>query len=131
LKKCQDKWNAEIRALENAPSEFSEQIASIKIARKNKSVGLQQKLFANYRFSNQKGESKDLNEIFKNTIPSAGSGECAAPKLLQYAFENQLKIIAMAEFWWGKTTKSATMQHGHFYPACQEKCVPILGFMLG
>ena len=71
--------------------------------------------------------------IFKETpqlTPPAAAGECAAPKLLQYAFENELKPLAMAEFWWGKTPKSAIRKHRQFYPACQGKCQPILGHML-
>lgn len=62
--------------------------------------------------------------------PPAGSGECAAPKLLNYAYQNQLKPIAMAEFWWGQSPKSQVRKHKQFYPACRSKCEPILGHML-
>ena len=76
---------------------------------------------------------KDLNDIFKDTpnhIPPAGSGECAAPKLLQYAFAHGLKPLALAEFWWGIAPKSEIRQHKKFYASCQSKCQPILGHML-
>jgi tRNA pseudouridine32 synthase/23S rRNA pseudouridine746 synthase len=72
-------------------------------------------------------------EIFKNTIylfPPAAAGECAAPKLLQYAFLNQLKPICMAEFWWGTSPNSEVRLHKQFYPACKSKCEPILKHML-
>ncbi|MGL4448060.1 MAG: RluA family pseudouridine synthase, partial [Shewanella sp.] len=62
--------------------------------------------------------------------PPAGAGECAAPKLLQYAFKHRLKPLAMAEFWWGAPPKSAIRQHKQFYPACLRKCQPILKHML-
>jgi tRNA pseudouridine32 synthase/23S rRNA pseudouridine746 synthase len=71
-------------------------------------------------------------DIFNNpAIKSpAGSGECSAPKLLQYAFANDLKPISMAEFWWGISPNSAVRQHKNYYPACQSRCKPILTHML-
>ena len=86
---------------------------------------MQQKLFAEYSFLNQFGERKSIGEIFNNN-PPAGAGECAAPKLLHYAFEHSLKPIAMAEFWWGQSPKSEIRKHKQFYPACKSKCEPIL-----
>jgi tRNA pseudouridine32 synthase / 23S rRNA pseudouridine746 synthase len=74
-----------------------------------------------------------LGDIFKPTRegrPIAGSGECAAPKLFQYAFQHDLHPIALAEFWWGESPKTEVRIHGHYYPACRGKCEPILGFML-
>jgi len=71
--------------------------------------------------------------FFAQTIqkfPPAGAGECAAPKLLQYAYKHQLKPIAMAEFWWGDSPKAEIRHHGYYYPACKGKCGPILGHML-
>jgi len=82
---------------------------------------------------NYKGKTKDLLDIFKDTLllrPPAGAGECAAPKLFQYAYENELKPIAMAEFWWGASPKSEVRQHKRFYPSCRGKCEPILGHMM-
>jgi tRNA pseudouridine32 synthase/23S rRNA pseudouridine746 synthase len=102
--------------------------------RKNTSQKLQQKLFDEYVFLNQQQESKLLREIFNDPegkkMP-AGAGECAAPKLFQYAFKNGLTPIALAEFWWGKSPKAHEKIHGEFYPPCTDKCVPILGYMLG
>lgn len=74
-----------------------------------------------------------MSDIFKSTtqgIPPAGAGECAAPKLLQYAFKWEMKPLAIAEFWWGQSPKSAIRKHQNFYPACQGKCQPILQHML-
>jgi len=62
--------------------------------------------------------------------PPAGSGECAAPKLFQYAYEHDFKPIAMAEFWWGASPKSEVRKHKQFYPSCRSKCEPILGHMM-
>ncbi|MCU4175610.1 hypothetical protein [Carboxylicivirga sp. N1Y90] len=101
--------------------------------RKQKSFALQQQLFENYRFSNINGHEQNVLQIFelsRHGKPPAAAGECAAPKLLQYAFKHQLKPIALAEFWWGKSTKNEEREHKHFYPACRNKCRPILEYIL-
>ena len=101
--------------------------------RKNHSFALQQKLFESYAFLNQEGVYKNLSAIFKDAnrkTPPSGTGECATPKLLQYAFLHQMKPLAIAEFWWGQSPKGNKRKHGHFYPCCEEKCEPILGYML-
>lgn len=110
-----------------------QQINQLKKQRKQLSNQLQKKLFNQYQFLNVLAESKDLNTIFHdapNHLSPAGAGECAAPKLLQYAFQHQLTPIAMAEFWWGSSPKSEIKQHKNFYPACHSKCRPILAHML-
>lgn len=109
---------------------YQNEIEILKEKRKNHSADLQQEIFEKYRFLNTKGELKNLSEIFIETPPKAGAGECAAPKLLQYAFLQNLKPIAMAEFWWGTPPKSQIRKHGNFYPSCRGKCEPILGHML-
>lgn len=123
-------WKKELDKSQTDLKEVSQEIESLKEQRKKKSNGLQKQLFESYQFLNQAGEPKSLTAIFKDSKPVSGAGECAAPKLLQHAFLNQLKPIALAEFWWGKSPKSAIRQHGHFYPPCEEKCRPILGYML-
>ena len=93
----------------------------------------QKKLFENYSFLNIKGEDQNLLEIFKNSIklnPPAASGECAAPKMLQFALKNKLKPISLAEFWWGNNLKGKQRKHKEFYPSCKNKCRPILEYML-
>lgn len=86
-----------------------------------------------YHFLNKDKKSKGLRSIFDEKVgknPPGGAGECALPKLLQFAFQHDLKPIAMAEFWWGKSPKGKVMQHGQYYPACLDKCEPILEHML-
>ncbi len=112
---------------------YISKIEALKQERKIESAKLQFEIFEHFVFANAKGESCTLNEIFKGTaqrIPPAGAGECAAPKLLQYAYSNNLKPIAMAEFWWGESPKSIVRVHGNYYPSCKSKCKPILDFML-
>ena len=101
--------------------------------RKQKSFALQQRLFENYQFLNFSGIVKNVLQIFESSShgnPPAAAGECAAPKLLQYAFSHRLRPIALAEFWWGNPTKNKEKEHKAFYPACKDKCRPILEYML-
>jgi len=129
LKQMNHYWNEEIAKAQQKVDDFQSKINQLKEERKTKSAALQQKLFEQYSFLNQYGDSKSLGTIFEDN-PPASAGECAAPKLLHYAFANQLKPIALAEFWWGQSPKSEIRKHGHFYPACTGKCKPILTHML-
>lgn len=126
-------WKIKMVEAKDKLASFSTEINKLKTERKEKSGILQQKIFSYYSFLNQAGKSKSLKEIFEPTAaktPPAGAGECAAPKMLQYAFLHNLQPIAMAEFWWGQSPKSEIRQHKNFYPACRGKCKPILGHML-
>jgi tRNA pseudouridine32 synthase/23S rRNA pseudouridine746 synthase len=129
LKQMNHFWNQEIAKSQQKVADFQSKINQLKEERKANSAALQQKLFQQYSFLNQYGVSKSLGAIFEDN-PPASAGECAAPKLLKYAFAHQLQPIAMAEFWWGQSPKSEIRKHGHFYPACTGKCKPILAHML-
>ena len=126
-------WEHTLQPIKEKLNAFTNKIALLKEQRKVKSAALQQYLFEQYQFLNSKKEIKNLSDLFTETseqnIP-AGAGECAAPKLLQYAFLNNLKPIAMAEFWWGQSPNKEIRKHKQFYPACQGKCKPILTHML-
>ena len=133
FKRLERYWKERISEVKAELESISSQIESLKAERKNRSAALQQKLFHQFSFLNAKGESKNLCAIFEQTIqqiPPAGAGECAAPKLLQYAYLNGLKPIAMAEFWWGESPKTEIRRHGYYYPSCKGKCGPILRHML-
>ena len=109
------------------------EITKLTELRKQKSHDLQQWLFEHYIFTNKYGKAKNVATIFAGSEygnPPAATGECAAPKLIQYAFSNNLKPIALAEFWWGIPSKSNKRKHLGFYPACEDKCRGVLGFML-
>ncbi len=126
-------WSQRLAAAQQSMDVFLQEINRLKEKRRQKSAQLQEKLFHQYTFLNPAKQAKSLLEIFQideNTLPPSGAGECAAPKLLQYAFLHDLKPIVMAEFWWGKTPSSEIRRHGQFYPACRGKCEPILAHML-
>lgn len=126
-------WGEQSQKARDNLSYFTDEITTLKRQRRDLSYSLQQRLFDNYRFLNKDGVRKNLRDVFKDThqqVPPAGAGECAAPKLLQYAFQHDLKPLAMAEFWWGQSPKSEIRKHQHFYAACLGKCRPILTHML-
>lgn len=126
-------WKEKIIALKTLTDAHSAEIQQQKAERKTRSAALQQQLFEQFKMLNQRGEIKTLCEIFEQTVqktPPAGAGECAAPKLLQAAYLQHWKPIAMAEFWWGASSKTEIRHHGHYYPACKGKCEPILSHML-
>ncbi|MEK6507946.1 RluA family pseudouridine synthase [Myroides sp. C4067] len=126
-------WQEQITTTRDITTSIEEELNNLKEERKQKSNGLQQKLFASYKFLNYKGEEQSLLEIFEKTVlqqPPAAAGDCAAPKLMQYAYEHNYTPIALGEFWWGESPKSEIRKHQHFYPSCRSKCEPILGHML-
>lgn len=133
LRRLSEYWSNQLADLQNNINEYEQKIIQLKEERKYKSAALQKRLHDEYSFLNALGETKSLHDIFSTTKqqkPPAAAGECAAPKLLHYAYKNDLKPIAMAEFWWGKSPKSEIRKHQHFYPACRGKCEPILAHML-
>lgn len=98
--------------------------------------------------------------VLPGTRLTGGMGECCAPKLLQHAARNDLKPVSIAEFYWGAESSSAREVRaedqalddatarrkrrdrdlaraeerrkiaGVFYPSCEARCQPLLGFML-
>ncbi len=109
--------------------------------RRRRSQELQLWLFDQYRLWNGRGERRPLVQVWqdyhcserirrKYPLPPGGTGDCCAPKLLQYAYSLGLRPLCMAEFWWGPAPKTDIRHHGQFYPACRGKCKPVLTWML-
>lgn len=133
LKDLVSNYRSRLENLDQKIDAYTTVIEQLKEERKTRSASLQKELFDQYTFLNSEGEWKSLWKIFERTAdgrPPAGAGECAAPKLLHYAFTHGLRPIALTEFWWGASPRSEVRVHGHYYPACRGKCEPILGHML-
>ena len=133
LKRQKQYWKDHLASLQAEVEVFETEIERLKAERKTRSAALQQWLFKQFRMLNARGEERDLCNLFKDTVqktPPAGAGECAAPKLLQYAYRSGWQPLAMAEFWWGDSPKNEIRRHGYYYPACKGKCGPILKHML-
>ncbi|MFY0626967.1 MAG: RluA family pseudouridine synthase [Reichenbachiella sp.] len=133
LKDLNRKWKIQLSHSNAKLDALQVEIDQLKIKRKKRSGDLQKEIFDQYQFLNIEGKTKSVQEIFEKTtfkIPPSGAGDCALPKLLQFAFLHQLKPLAMAEFWWGQSPSSEIRKHGFFYPSCKGKCEPILSHML-
>lgn len=109
-----------------------EHAAALKAERKERSVALQEWLFRQYVVLNALGERKTILDIFaeRGLVPPGGTGDCAAPKLLQYAYLHGFRPLAMGEFWYGASPEKEVRRQGCFYPSCTGKCGPLLAFML-
>ena len=157
-------WNERVGKCRNALQAIQDQITSLKQERKRQSDSLQHWLFEHFIMLNAKGEKKNLLDIFsewaertgsKCVIPPSGSGECCAPKLLQYAYIKGLKPVEIAEFTIQQppspprgssldTNDTSCLEPKEVYnklplgglgglsfrPACQSRCKPILDWML-
>ena len=132
LKRCKDRWKSHISEIKDRINEFEDTINDLKARRSAKSDTLQKWIFENAIVRNRAGESSSIWEIFsrEGLIPPGGTGDCAAPKLLNYAFFHGLEPLAMGEFWYGTSPDTAVRTHGHFYPSCTSKCGPLLGYMM-
>ena len=105
-----------------------ERMRGLKQRRKELSRELQTQMHAAYTLVNFLGKSRSIQQLMPtNSIPT-GTGDCCAPKLLHCAAVNNLKPLAMAEFWWGPP--SGDKVQGEFYGACGDRCQPLMGFLL-
>lgn len=132
LKRIRQRHETQLQDITDEIDSFNRHIDELKSRRKAMSEALQERIFRLFVVSNAQGERRDLVEVFRplGTLPPAGAGECCAPRLLNYAYNNGLRPVCMAEFWWGASPVGEVRHHGHFYPACRSKCKPILDFML-
>lgn len=82
-----------------------------------------------YSFFCSDGSVKTLNSICKDKLPPTGTGDCCAPKLLDYAYRNGLRPLSMAEVFYGRN--SGSKECGKLYGPCDERCALILPEILG
>ncbi|MDM9384898.1 RluA family pseudouridine synthase [Chlorogloeopsis sp. ULAP01] len=105
-------------------------IRELKQQRQALSRQLQTQMHAAYSLINFLGQSASLQQLIPGGSMPTGTGDCCAPKLLHYAAIHRLKPLAMAEFWWGMSSRNQDKVQGEFYEACAERCQPLMGFLL-
>ncbi len=133
LHRMKKRMKADLEPFTQRLSDAERKVADLKAERRARSEALQEWLFSNFRLLNARGESKSLIDIFASTpmkVPPSGAGECCGPKLLQAVYQRGLTPIAMAEYWYGVPKGGEIRRHGHHYPACRGKCLPVLRWML-
>jgi len=105
--------------------------AQLRAQRADLSRALMERYHGLYRFENFRGRMAGWDEVLDREAGIAsGMGDCCAPKLLSEAAERGIFPRGMAEFYWGAKNRAETREHGVTYPPCEEKCEPLLGFML-
>lgn len=109
---------------------IADELEDLRRKRREMSEDLQRWLFTQYKLLNYKGEEKTVLEIFYPQLPPAATGDCCAPKLLQYAYSHGMKPLQLTEFWWGESPKQEIRHHLHFYPPCKGRCIPLLRWMI-
>ena len=141
-----EKWNEEVRRTDPAIKALTSKINQLcDSAEKTQLIADRKKLsreslkniYGMYEFCCWDGhietyqtlaDSFGFGDIF--SIPT-GTGDCCAPKIINYCNRHGLKILSMAEFFYGREPSSGLKKHKNFYPPCDEKCSLVLPKMLG
>ncbi len=114
---------------ENKFKSMSEEEKKLRAERKTLCDESLEKVFALYSFHCFDGKKRTLTEISSRKLPPTGTGDCSAPKLIDYAFSRKYKIQSLCEVYYGK--ENSTKKSGKKYAPCDERCSIILPEMLG
>lgn len=91
-----------------------------------------ERVHALYKFHCIDGKVRSLKEICdiynRRKLPPTGTGDCCAPKLLDYAFAQDLTPISLAETRYNFQFSPLNFQ---LTPPCDERCGILLPAMLG
>lgn len=117
-------------ALSSAQQALDAQRLAIEAERTERSRAAWRQIALGYRVPNARGEEKSLAALFAPKPPPGGAGDCAAPKLLAQAYRQDLKPLALAEFWWGAPPATGGFTPGAYFPACRAKCGEVLPWMM-
>lgn len=130
FKRLKSRYELKIGDLESELDQYDRTIKSLTEERKTRSDALQEWTFKQYKVLNADGKEDNILDIFlrQGLTPPAATGDCAGPKLLQFAYIKGLKPVSMGEFWYGKS--GSLRLNEHFYPSCTHRCGPLLGYML-
>ena len=122
----------------NVKGDERRRLDAVRAERKVRSQALQRWLFSQFILTNPCGETTTVLDVFaeyaryaglRQSVPPSGTGECCAPKLLNYANVHGLKPMALREFWYGESPKGEVRHHGVFYEPCQSRCQPIIWWL--
>ena len=89
------------------------------------------KIFKLFKFNKYDGKKITLNKIIdehNGKLPPTGTGECCAPKLINFAFKKNIRILSMTELYYGSSKNKESLSA---YPPCDERCGYILPYILG
>ena len=106
-----------------------EDIQELQLRRSTLTSESLEKVHELYGFYCFDGKIRSLKQICKNQLSPTGTGDCCAPKLLNFAFKNNLTPLSMCEVFYGKSTEKKIS--GCKYSPCDERCGLILPEILG
>ena len=106
-------------------------VAELKRARRERSRELTKILREAYELRRLSVEGELERRSLAEHWPDAplGVGDCCAPKLLCWAATLKLTPVALVELWWG--APQGSFHAGQTYAPCAERCLPLLGWLLG
>jgi hypothetical protein len=127
-----DPQEQRIKAVSNRWRLEADPVKKTELAREraSRSQSLWNKMKALYVFHNFAGRSASISDLFGTHGVPGGVGECCAPKLLCAAALAGLTPLGLSEFYWGPKTQYDGKTSGTFYPCCEQRCRPLLGFIL-
>jgi len=123
-------WRAEREALDELLRRDARRLKALERLRRIVSQVVSWQIYDTYLFENARGQQRSVRALFAPNVPSSGTGDCAAPKLLVFALRHGLRPLGLAEFWWGAPPPGGGRVEGAFFPACKDKCGPLLPFLL-
>jgi hypothetical protein len=85
---------------------------------------------ADWALANAGEEKRLVQASLLGDATRGGTGDCCAPKLLHAAQQAGLRPLSMAEVWFGSSPPAGGRVEGQAYAACEERCAPLLGYML-
>ena len=101
LRNLRREYELALQPINDKLQRLQERSSELKRARKKLSSELSQHLLSTYELRNFRNETKPMRDVFQGDGMPTGTGDCCAPKLLQFASRHNLKPIGLAEFWIG------------------------------
>ena len=139
LKRVAADWDDELAILQNSVDRLSAIRDDLRRKKAVISADTQRACFSEYQLKGPDGTYRDIVSLFTDItalsdqlpgLPPSGAGDCAAPKLLHYAWCHTINVLALSEFWVG-TAAAGTLRHDRqFYPPCRRRCQPLMQFLL-
>lgn len=126
LRRAKLRWRTEAETLEQELSPRVRRHRALLRLRRLVCRTLQARIFDTYRILTSRGERVGLRALFGADLPPSGTGDCAGIKLLSRAHALELTPVALAELWWGSPPPAGARVQGHYYPACRDKCGPVI-----
>lgn len=144
---CEIKIAEEVlKSCENEKKSLEQKISSLKKIRNELCNESLKKVYALYNFTCADKKVLTLKQICENQnyfkLPPTGTGDCCEPKLLNFAFKNNLQVLSMAQIFLEKSlleekssSEKKSLNKFKNFPElifpCDERCGILLPEMLG